>query len=203
MDNCCSHSKTAKQCTRGNRTFLLPRKFSKERCMQDVKGFTMKSSCAPYKYCTRGIAILGPNKSNVSGSIRFSEINNGLQINYNIKGLSNGLHGFHIHEYGDLSNGCESACSHFNPYNKSHGGLDSKERHAGDLGNIMSKNNCSKGTMFVESLSLTKYKKTSVLGRMIVVHDKPDDLGKGETKDSLITGNAGKRLACGVIGLCK
>ena len=203
MDDCCNHSKTAKKCNRGDRSFSLPRRFTKERCMQELKGFTMKSSCAPYKYCTRAIAVLGQNKYNVSGSISFSEMNNELQTNYNIKGLSDGLHGFHIHEYGDLSKGCESACSHFNPYNKSHGGLNSKERHAGDLGNIISKNNCAKGNMFVGSLSLTKYMKTSVLGRMIVVHDKPDDLGKGGTKDSLITGNAGKRLACGVIGLCK
>ena len=51
----------------------------------------------------------------------------------NIYGLQDGLHGFHIHEFGDLSDGCNTACSHFNPFNKKHGGLHSKERHASDL----------------------------------------------------------------------
>lgn len=61
-------------------------------------------------------------------------------MNYEIYGLQDGLHGFHIYESGDLSDGCNTACSHFNPFNKKHGGLHSKERYAGDLGNIESIN---------------------------------------------------------------
>ena len=117
--------------------------------------------------------------------------------------MTDGLHGFHIHEYGDLSDGCNSACSHFNPFNKNHGGLHSKERHEGDLGNIESKNNISKGELFAKGLSLTRNKKLSILGRMFIVHDKEDDLGLGGDEESLKTGNAGARLACGVIGLKK
>ena len=54
--SCCNHKKTAKKCRRkkDGKTFELPRKFTKKRCLKGVKGFTMKSSCVPYKYCKRG-----------------------------------------------------------------------------------------------------------------------------------------------------
>ena len=150
-----------------------------------------------------GIAILAKNEHNIEGKILVKENTVGLKIEYNITGLSDGLHGFHIHEYGDLSDGCKSACSHFNPFNKKHGGLHSKERHAGDLGNIESKNKIAKGSLFAKDICLTKNMKTSVLGRMFIIHDKEDDLGKGGDEESLKTGNAGMRLACGVIGIKK
>lgn len=150
----------------------------------------------------RGICVLHRNENNVSGTIHLSEERNGVRIKYNITGLSDGKHGFHIHEYGDLTDGCTSACSHFNPFNKPHGGLHSKERHLGDLGNIISKNNVSKGSIFAEKITLESSKKTSVVGRMIIVHEDEDDLGQGGDLESTKTGNAGKRLACGVIGRC-
>ncbi len=70
-------------------------------------------------------AVFAPNQYGVTGLVRFTQEGNTLDIKYNIVGLSDGEHGFHIHEYGDLTDGCESACAHFNPYNKNHGGLDS------------------------------------------------------------------------------
>ena len=52
MKNCCNHKKTSKKCIRKDKkTFSLHRKFSKKRCMKGVKGYTMRSSCAPYKFC--------------------------------------------------------------------------------------------------------------------------------------------------------
>ena len=152
----------------------------------------------------KAIAVLAKNKNNVSGIIKFTQLeHNKLEVEYDIKGMKDGKHGFHIHEYGDLSDGCTSACAHFNPFNKTHGGLNSNVRHAGDLGNIISKNKVSKGKLIVNDLSLS-YTKTNILGRMIIVHDKEDDLGKGKgdlKEESLKTGNAGSRLACGVIGI--
>ena len=147
--------------------------------------------------------ILVKNDHNIEGKIYVKETSLGLTIDYDIIGLSDGLHGFHIHEYGDLSDGCKSACSHFNPFNKKHGGLHSKERHAGDLGNIESKKKIAKGSLFAKGICLTKNMKTSVLGRMFIIHDKQDDLGEGGDEESLKTGNAGMRLACGVIGIKK
>ena len=54
MRNCCVHKKSSKKCIRSkdDKTFSLPRRFSRKKCISSkVKGFSMKSSCAPYKYC--------------------------------------------------------------------------------------------------------------------------------------------------------
>ncbi len=159
------------------------------------------------------VAVLATNNNGVKGTVHFKDTSEGVLIMYDIDGLSDGEHGFHIHEYGDLTDGCDSACSHFNPFNKNHGGLDSKERHEGDLGNIVSKNGKAKGELVAETLSLNPMKITCILGRMIIVHEDKDDLGLGGLnkagkivnesvhQESLKTGNAGKRLGCGVIGL--
>lgn len=75
---------------------------------------------------------------NASGYVRFtqSEIV-GTQIYGQINGLTpNQEHAFHIHELGDLSGGCDSLASHFNPFNEDHGGPGGCHRHLGDLGNL-------------------------------------------------------------------
>ena len=81
--------------------------------------------------------------------------------------------------------------------------MNSDERHEGDLGNITSSNNLAKGSLVAKNLTLDPTHICSVLGRMIIVHKDLDDLGEGEDAESLITGNAGKRVGCGVIGLMK
>ena len=151
----------------------------------------------------KAVCVLVGDKSNVKGIIKFSQINHKVKINYHIEGLSNGLHGFHVHEYGDLTDGCTSSCSHFNPFNAEHGGPKSKIRHVGDLGNVKSKNGLAKGTIIDSLISLNLKSVCCIIGRCIVVHEDEDDLGKGGNEESKKTGNAGKRLACGVIGLCK
>jgi len=159
-------------------------------------------SCSSINKKKSAIAIL--DTKTIKGSVIFTQLkHNTLEIEYNITGLTDGKHGFHIHQYGDLSDGCNSACAHFNPFNKKHGGLNTKERHAGDLGNIISKKKVATGKLIANDLSLS-YTKTNILGRMIIIHDKPDDLGRGvgELKEeSEKTGNAGARIACAVIGI--
>ena len=157
------------------------------------------------KSILKSICVLHENKDNITGVIKFVQRTkkSRVKIEYEIKGLKNGKHGFHIHEYGDLTDGCMSSCAHFNPFNKKHGGKNSKERHVGDLGNIISKNKISKGVMYDKHISLDLKSRRCIIGRCVVVHADEDDLGKGGDDESLITGNAGKRVACGVIGLAK
>lgn len=164
-----------------------------------------------------GIATL----SNVSirglkGFIEFEEDlkNNEVIIKLHIDGLPSGKHGFHIHQAGDLTDSCASACSHFNPNNKTHGGPKSKVRHVGDLGNIQNGKNGNVRTRFRDNVIKLRGK-NSIIGRSIVIHAGIDDLGTGgldkdgnvidkkKHKESLKTGNAGSRIACGVIGYSK
>ena len=154
-----------------------------------------------YKKC---IAVLNPDKSiknnNVTGIVNFIQKSKYLLIKYKIYNLTNGYHGFHVHKCGDLTQGCNSGCEHFNPYNKNHGTLKSNNSHAGDLGNIKSNNKLAIGSIKTNKLSLNNDNK-NITGRMIIVHKDKDDCGKGDNAESLKTGNAGKRLACGIIGI--
>ena len=135
----------------------------------------------------------------VKGSILLlSKPGKGTVIRGKITGLEPGEHGFHIHEYGDLSNGCESAGGHYNPDGTDHGDL--AQGHVGDLGNIVADDEgVAEFTIKAQRVKLAG--EQSVVGRAIVVHSGKDDLGKGGDAESLKTGNAGDRLACGVIVL--
>ena len=148
------------------------------------------------------VCVLTNNQPGITGCIEFIEISKTkMKIIVNVKGLKPGYHGFHIHKTGDLRKGCKSLCSHFNPFNVSHGDIkDNKmNRHVGDLGNIYAnKKGVVKMTLYDNLIKLKG--KCNIVGRSVVIHDKTDDLGKGGNKESLKTGNAGKRIACGVIG---
>lgn len=159
----------------------------------------------------KAVAILYPDKhysknNKVKGKVYFTQKNKKLHIKYKIQNLPKGYHGFHIHQFGDLTLGCKTAGPHFNTYKKNiHGGPKSKIKHNGDLGNIYNMKPSTSGTKIVSSnvLNLNLKNKNSIIGRSIIVHKDRDDLGKGNNLESLKTGNAGARLACGVIGISK
>ena len=136
-----------------------------------------------------------PNTDTVYISVQLS----GFQ--HYVTGKPHSKHGFHIHASGDLRRGCESACDHFNPFNKPHGGLYDDNSHAGDLGNIIvDQKGCSYFSFRTNKISLFDPVK-NIIGRTLIVHSDEDDLGKGGHHDSLKTGHAGKRIACAIIGI--
>lgn len=142
---------------------------------------------------------------NIKGSVDFYEKGNKIIIIGKLKSdkYKNSIHGFHIHEAGDLTDNCKGACGHFNPYGKKHGGPNSKERHVGDLGNIQFNSNGIANFTLKDSLIKLRGTKANIMGRSLVIHEDPDDLGIGNHKDSLTTGHAGKRITCAVIGYSK
>ncbi|CAL5185551.1 unnamed protein product [Lathyrus oleraceus] len=153
------------------------------------------------KGTVKAVALLvGDN--NVRGSIQFLQYLNGnyTHVTGKITGLSPGLHGFHIHALGDTTNGCISTGPHFNPLKKDHGASTDDERHAGDLGNIVAGPD-GVALISIKDRQIPLSGVHSILGRAVVVHADPDDLGRGGHELSKTTGNAGARVACGIIGL--
>jgi Cu-Zn family superoxide dismutase len=144
-------------------------------------------------------AVLVPVKSSgVSGTIHFTQEDGTLLVTGTIIGLAPGLHGFHVHQFGDLSDlstekAGEAAGSHYDPHGHKHGGPETAERHAGDLGNIKA---ADSGEADIQ-IKAPWLRLSEIVGRSIVVHGKADDL------KSQPSGDSGPRIGIGVIGLIK
>ncbi|KAL6508771.1 hypothetical protein OROHE_021330 [Orobanche hederae] len=149
----------------------------------------------------KAVAVL-KGTSSVEGFVTLTQEDDGpTTVRVRLTGLTPGKHGFHLHEYGDTTNGCISTGAHFNPNGLTHGAPEDEVRHAGDLGNIVANaDGVAEATIVDTQIPLRG--PNSVVGRAFVVHELEDDLGKGGHELSLTTGNAGGRLACGcVVGL--
>uniref|UniRef100_A0A8C5N405 Superoxide dismutase [Cu-Zn] n=1 Tax=Leptobrachium leishanense TaxID=445787 RepID=A0A8C5N405_9ANUR len=132
----------------------------------------------------------------IQGVVRFLQASeDNCIIDGTLDGLSPGLHGVHIHEFGDLSEGCASCGEHYNPDGSSHGAPGDIDHHVGDLGNIFA-NDDGQAAFRMEN---ERVKVWNIIGRSLVVDEKEDDLGQGNDSLSKITGNSGRRLACGII----
>jgi Cu-Zn family superoxide dismutase len=145
-------------------------------------------------------ADLQPSSGTSSeGTATFTIRPGSLQINVSVKGVvPPGMHGIHIHEFGDCSkNDASSAGGHFNPTNINHGMPNSNESHLGDLGNIEISDN-GRGSLrlilqnsFYDIESIGGW--SAILGKSLVLHEGEDDL---RTNPS---GKSGNRIACGII----
>lgn len=142
-----------------------------------------------------GVCVFHSPASSVDGHVWLTAVTSTqTRLECDLTNLSPGLHGFHIHEFGDLRDGCKSAGAHYNPHHTTHGGLKT-HRHAGDLGNILANDD----RRCTDSI-LVDVRLDDIIGRTLVIHEQVDDLGLGGDEESLKTGNAGARIACGVIG---
>lgn len=133
----------------------------------------------------------------VAGTVTFTDKGDGIQVEAHITGLAPGSHGFHIHQFGDLSTtDGKSAGGHYNPEGHQHSSPSSTKRHVGDLGNLVADaDGVAAYSRFDEELSLSGT--LSILGRAIIIHAGEDDLR------SQPTGNAGSRVGYGVIGIAR
>lgn len=146
----------------------------------------------------KAICVLYPTQGNiVSGTIMFNAAEGGVKVVVDLKGLTPGKHGFHIHEFGDCSSvDGTSAGGHYNPMSMQHGAPMDHMRHMGDMGNIEANANGIVHMEYVDR-SMVLNGEGSIIGRSVVVHANEDDL---KTQP---TGNAGARIGCGVIGVAK
>jgi Cu-Zn family superoxide dismutase len=146
----------------------------------------------------KAIALLYPTKgSQVHGSVTFEVVDKGVRVVADVEGLAPGKHGFHIHEFGDCGSPDGTAAGgHFNPMSMPHSMPSSEKRHVGDMGNIEADKDGKAHLDYVDSM-IGLSGDNCILGRAVIVHEKEDDL---KTQP---TGNAGARLACGVIGVAK
>ncbi|HTU22951.1 MAG TPA: superoxide dismutase family protein [Gemmataceae bacterium] len=139
--------------------------------------------------------IHGFGESRVKGVVHFMATEDGVVIRGEISGLKPGKHGFHIHQFGDVSS-ADPKChgGHFNPEKKKHGGPHTAERHVGDLGNITA-DASGKATINMTDKLIALSGSHSIVGRAVIIHGGEDDM-KFDPH-----GNAGPRVAGGVVGL--
>jgi Cu-Zn family superoxide dismutase len=164
----------------------------------------------PYNYDLRAasaVAILqGEGESPAKGEVVFFQRHpptGPILIQGNLTDLPPGKHGVHIHHSGDMRQGCEKLGPHFNPYLLQHGGPTDPLRHVGDLGNVEVGEDGTVEFTRVDPLLSLGGRSRGIVGRAIVISANPDDLGRGGTAESLVNGDSGKPLACGVIAYIK
>jgi Cu-Zn family superoxide dismutase len=142
------------------------------------------------------VASLEPaSGSSVRGSVTFTQDGNEVRVRANVSGLPPGSeHGFHIHDKGDCSSGDGmSTGGHFNPTGKPHG-PQSGEHHAGDMPSLTADGYGNATASFeLKGVTVGSGGPTDLVGHGLIVHKDADDF---KTQP---TGNAGARIACGVI----
>lgn len=141
---------------------------------------------------SKAVAVIHSSGSDVSGWVTFTKANDGVRVQAEVTGLSEGKHGFHIHTYGDCrADDYSSAGGHYNPAHENHGAPADSVRHMGDMGNIT-----ASGTATIDYVDHV-ININKIVGRALILHGGTDDL------TSQPSGAAGPRIACGVIGYAK
>jgi superoxide dismutase, Cu-Zn family len=132
------------------------------------------------------ISSLG--EGHVTGTVTFTVVKDGIKIVADIKGLTKGNHGFHIHNGTD----CSKPEGHFNPESMGHGAPPDMMRHVGDLGNLIADAEGNAHYEYVDMM-MSFEGKNSIIGHVVIIHAHEDDI---VTQPS---GNSGPMIACGKI----
>jgi Cu-Zn family superoxide dismutase len=154
---------------------------------------------------TSAIAVISPTTgSQAAGTVTFTQTDGGVKVVANITGLSPGKHGFHIHEFGDISDAAKamSTGGHYDPAGTHHhtlvdaGSSGGEAHHAGDMGNLEADDSGKAHLEIVLAGASLMGPASPIVGRAVVIHAKADDGGQP-------VGNAGGRVGQGVIGVAK
>ncbi len=155
------------------------------------------------------IAFFDPahNSYGIGGVVLFHQCtpDSPTKVRFELRGIKSGaVHAVHIHEFGNLTEGCKSAGAHWNPTNSVHGSIQvGGPRHAGDLINNIRGDDKGEFLFTYYDPMVSLHGEDGAIGRTVVLHAKPDDLGLGGNAESKKTGNAGDRIACAIIGRAK
>lgn len=155
------------------------------------------ASCATMATGPRAVANLAPTTGNTAaGTVNLTQRGDGgVEVQVSLTGVPPGTHGFHIHEKGDCGDNGNAAGGHYNPTGTPHGAPDAPQQHAGDFGNVTADANGVVNTVFTTRSITVAEGPITAIGHAIILHANPDDL---QTQP---TGNAGARIACGVVTL--
>lgn len=143
-------------------------------------------------------ASLATDQPRVTGLVLFRQLSPGARLDafFDLEGFpaepNVSSRAIHVHQFGDLSQGCESTGPHYNPMAVQH------PQHPGDFGNFVVRD--GRLWKYRTGLTASLAGPHSILGRAVVVHAGEDDLGRGGNQASVENGNAGRRLACCVVG---
>jgi Cu-Zn family superoxide dismutase len=154
-------------------------------------------AAAPMATGATAMVELQPTAGNqTAGNLAFATVDGRIEVTGSVTGLPAGSeHGFHVHETGDCSapDGT-SAGGHFNPATTEHGRVGQGDHHAGDSDNITAGDDgVAQVRTWLEGATIGDGAPTDIVGKGVIVHAKADDY------TTQPTGDAGDRLACGVI----
>jgi Cu-Zn family superoxide dismutase len=144
------------------------------------------------------MTMLAPSASasTAQGMVHFQQLADGsVDVQADLTGVPAGTHGFHVHDKGDCGDNGNAAGGHYNPTSMPHGAPDTASHHAGDFGNVTADANGDVHAHFTTRAITISAGPTSVVGHAVILHANADDL---TTQPS---GNAGARIACGVVTL--
>ena len=140
-------------------------------------------------------ATLSPiSGSTAQGTVTFAQLGDGsVRVTVDLTGVPPGVHGFHVHDKGDCGDNGNAAGGHFNPSSTDHGAPGATLHHAGDFGNVTADASGNVRTHFTTRSVTVEAGANSAVGHAVILHANPDDL------TTQPTGNAGGRIACGVV----
>lgn len=153
------------------------------------------AACASTGGDADAVATLAPTAGNTAwGTVEFHERSDGsVEVTAQLNDVPAGTHGFHIHEKGDCGDNAAAAGGHFNPAGHPHGAPGTGTHHAGDFGNVIANDDGKARTTFTTRSVTLGAGPNSAVGKAVILHANRDDL------QSQPTGDAGGRIACGVI----